>query len=238
VPGLDEQSTASFTLHPAYVTNIPVLGGHLGLEFLFPFAAVRLDVPGLPKTTQGGVGDVTVAPFIQWSGLKLAGREFSMRFGLQGVAPVGTYSPERLINIGQNVWQISPYYAFTWHATERWEVSGRLIYDWSGRNLSPPATLHATSAQPGDQVALNLSTSYALTPHWRMGIAGYGLRQLDETRVNDAAVADSEQQAFAVGPAALWTNGHVTIIGNVYREFATENRPEGFNAVLRLLWAL
>jgi hypothetical protein len=210
----------------------------LGLEFLFPFAAVRLDVLGLPKTTQGGVGDVTVAPFIQWSGLTLAGRPFSMRFGLQGVAPMGSYSPERLINIGQNVWQISPYDAFTWHATARWEISGRLIYDWASRNASPPATLDATSAQPGDQVALNLSTSYALTPNWRIGVAGYGLRQLDATRVDDAAVAGSEQQALGLGPAALWTNGRVVMIGNVYREFATENRPEGFNAVIRLLLPL
>jgi hypothetical protein len=32
-----------------------------------------------------------------------------------------------------------------------------------------------------------------------------------------------------------WTNGRVTMIGNIYREFATENRPEGLSAKLRLL---
>ena len=73
---------------------------------------------------------------------------------------------------------------------------------------------------------------------WRIGVAGYALRQLDPTRLDDVALPDSEQQAFALGPAALWTTGRVTMIGNVYREFATENRPEGFSAVLRLLWPI
>jgi hypothetical protein len=235
VPGTNSQASTSLTLHVAYLSNIPALDGHLGVEFLLPFAAVHLNVPGVPETTQGGVGDVTIAPFIQWSDLLLAGEAFSMRFGLQGVVPTGSYSPERLINMGQNVWQFSPYYAFTWHATTDWEISGRLIYDWSSRNLNPPAILQATSAQPGDQIALNLSASYAVSPHWRIGLASYGLRQLNPTRVNDVAVPGSEQQVFALGPAVLWSNNQLTVLGNVYREFATENRPEGFNAVFRVL---
>jgi len=236
--GPNGQAAASLTLHPAYVSDIPALGGKLGLEFLIPFAALRLDVAGLPQHTQGGVGDITVSPFIQWSDLTLADRPFALRFGLQGVAPTDSYQPGRMINIGQNVWQISPYWASTWHVTDSWEISGRLIYDWSSANPAPPTALDASSAQPGDQLALNLSASYALDPAWRIGVAGYVLRQLDPTRLDDVGVPDSEQQAFALGPAALWTNGRVTMIGNVYREFATENRPEGFSAVLRLLWPI
>jgi hypothetical protein len=238
LPGPNGQAAASITLHPAYVSDIPALGGNLGLEFLFPFAAVRVDAAGLPQHTQGGVGDITVAPFIQWSDLTLADRPFALRFGLQGVVPTGSYEPGRLINIGQNVWQISPYWAATWHASNEWEISGRLIYDWSSANTAPSPALGASSAQPGDQLALNLSASYALDPDWRIGVAGYALRQLDPTRLDNIAVPDSEQQAFALGPSALWTNGRATMIGNVYREFATENRPEGFSAVLRLLWPI
>jgi len=51
-------------------------------------------------------------------------------------------------------------------------------------------------------------------------------------------VPDSEQRAFALGSGVLWTNGHVSMIANIYREFATENRPEGLSAMLRLLWPI
>lgn len=238
LPGSNRQSIGGLTLHMAYVSDIGVFGGHLGGEFLLPFAAINLAMPGSPAMTQGGVGDVTVAPFVQWSGLHLFDREFSMRIGLQGVLPAGSYSPDRALNIGQNVWQISPYYAFTWRVTQLWEISGRLTYDWSSANTSPPVVSGALSEQPGDQFATNLSASYALDEHWRLGVASYMLQQLDDSRINDLPVPGSKQRAFGLGPAALWTDGHVTLIGNVYREFATANRPEGFSGFLRLLCPL
>jgi hypothetical protein len=33
----------------------------------------------------------------------------------------------------------------------------------------------------------------------------------------------------------LWSDGHATVIANVYKEIATRNRPRGTSAVLRLL---
>jgi hypothetical protein len=235
LPGNNGQSGDSLILHTAYVSNVPVFGGHLGFEVLLPFAFIDLTVAGAPQMTQGGVGDVTVAPFVQWSGLHLFDRDFSMRIGLQGVVPAGSYSTGRALNIGQDVWQISPYYAFTWRVTQRWEISGRLIYDWSSANTNPPAVSGALSVQPGDQFATDLSASYALSEHWRLGVASYMLQQLSDSRINDLPVPGSRQRAFGLGPGALWTNGHVTLIGNVYREFATANRPEGFSGFLRLL---
>jgi len=238
LPGYNGQSSDSLTLHTAYVSNVPIFGGHLGFELLLPSAFIDLAVAGAPQMTQGGVGDVTVAPFVQWSGLHLFDRDFSMRIGLQGVVPAGSYSPGRALNIGQDVWQISPYYAFTWRATQRWEISGRLIYDWSSANTNLPFASGALSAQPGDQFITNLSASYALGDHWRLGVASYMLQQLSDSRINDLPVPGSKQRAFGVGPGALWTDGHITLIGNVYREFATENRPEGFSGILRLLCPL
>jgi hypothetical protein len=238
LPGYNGQSSNSLTLHTAYISGVPVLGGHLGFEFLLPFAFVDLSVAGAPEMMQGGVGDVTITPFVEWSGLHLFDRDFSMRIGLQGVVPTGSYSAGRALNIGQDVWQISPYYAFTWRVTQLWEISGRLIYDWSSPNTNPPVVSGALSAQPGDQFITNLSASYELGDHWRLGVASYMLQQLSDSRINDLPVPGSKQRAFGVGPGALWTDGHITLIGNVYREFATENRPEGFSGFLRLLCPL
>ena len=233
--GRHRQWVSTVVVHPAYVSGVPLLGGHMGIEFLFPFSAVHLDVPGTPATTQGGVGDITISPFVQWSDGRLLGRALAVRLALQVVAPTGTYSPGRQVSAGQNAWQVSPYLAFTWRAADRWEVSGRAIYDWSGRNDRPAAMLAAASSQAADQFAMNLSASYAVSDNWRLGVAAYALQTLHDSRIDGRAIGGSGQRAFASGPGFRWSHGSTSVIGTAYREFATENRPEGFNAVLRLL---
>jgi len=235
LPGRHGQSSLSFTLHPAYVTGLDLLGGHPGLEFLFPFASVRQDVAGAPALSGAGVGDMTIAPFVQWSDGRLLGRPLSLRLAMQVVAPTGSYSPDRPINMGQNAWQVSPYLAFTWRASQRWEVSGRAIYDWSGRNDRPALAPAASTSQAGDQFTTNLSASYAVADDWRLGVAGYAYRQLRDARFDGQGLRGSIQQDFGLGPGLWWGRGHTSVIATAYGEFETRNRPQGVNAVLRLL---
>jgi hypothetical protein len=162
-------------------------------------------------------------------------RPLSIRVAIQATAPTGQYSPNDPINVGSDAWQISPYLAFTWRVSERWEISGRGIYDWSGQSGRPPASLDATNSQAGAQFAQNLSVSAAITENWRLGVASYGLWQLHDTRVNGQAVPGSRQQVIAAGPGLLWSNGHATVIANVFEEIEAHNRPRGTSAVLRLL---
>jgi hypothetical protein len=128
-----------------------------------------------------------------------------------------------------------PYLAFTWRVSERWEISGRSIYDWGGQSGRPPASLDTADSQAGGQFAQNLSVSAAITENWRLGVASYGMWQLDDTRVNGQAVPGSRQQVIAAGPGLLWSNGHATVIANVFEEIEAHNRPRGTSAVLRLL---
>ena len=125
---------------------------------------------------------MTFAPFIQWTNLPVWQRPLSVRLAIQATAPTGQYSPNDPINAGADAWQVSPYLAFTWRISNRWEISGRGICDWSGRSNQPPASLGATNSQAGAQFAQNLSVSAAITDDWRIGVASYGLWQLDDTR--------------------------------------------------------
>lgn len=236
VAGTNRQSIGTVIFHPAYVSSIPLAGGVHGAEALIPFSALHLDVPGVPKATEGGLGDVTFAPFIQWTELPVGQRPLSVRLAIQVTAPTGQYSPNDPINTGADAWQVSPYLAFTWRISSRWEISGRSIYDWSGRSDRPPASLDAANSQAGAQFAQNLSVSAAITDNWRIGVASYGLSQLDDTRVNGQAVPKSRQQVIGVGPGLLWSNGHATVIANIYDEIEARNRPRGTSAVLRLLY--
>ena len=236
VPGTNKQWSANVTLHPIYTSTLTLLGGNPGLELLFPFSLTHMDVPGHSVTNQGGAGDIIINPYIQWSDGKLFGKPFSSRLDIGGVLPGGGYTAGHLINAGSNVWQVSPYYALTWRPLQDWEVSARLIYDWSSRNTHPPPSLGAGSAQPGSQIALNYAASYALSPNFRLGLAGYILRQINDTQLGGKSMSGSQQQALGLGPGLLWNIGPAQVIANVFREFDTRNRPEGFNAVTRLLF--
>jgi len=238
VAGSNQQSIGSVIFHLAYVSDVPFAGGMLGAETLIPLSILHLDVPGTPQTTEGGLGDVTVAPFIQWTKLPVWQRPLSIRVAVQATAPTGQYSPNDPINAGSDAWQVSPYLAFTWRLSDRWEISGRSIYDWSGQSGRPPVSLGATNSQAGDQFAQNLSVSAAITDNWRVGMAGYGLWQLGDTRVDGHAIPGSRQQVIALGPGLLWSDGHATIIANVFEEIEARNRPRGTSAVLRLLYPL
>jgi len=214
---------------------VPFAGGALGAETLIPVAALHLDAPGTPQTTEGGLGDVTVSPFIQWIKLPVWQRPLSMRLAIQATAPTGQYSRNDPINAGLGAWQVSPYLAFTWRISDRWEISGRSIYDWSGRSDRPPVSLDAANSQAGDQFAQNLSVSAAITDNWRIGAASYGLWQLGDARVDGHAVP-GRQQTIGVGPGLLWSDGHATVIANVFEEIEAHDRPRGTSAVLRLLY--
>ncbi len=237
VPGTNRQWSANVTLHPIYVTGVPVLGGKLGFELLQPVSLLHLEAPGTPNTTQGGTGDLVVGPFIQWPEGSLFGRPFSSRLAIQGVLPTGSYLAARMANAGSNVWQVSPYYALTWKPFDRWEVSARLIYDWSSRNTEPPPRLAASGVQPGSQFAANYAVSYAVLPDLRLGLSGYALKQLNDAEVSGKPVPRLQQQVLGLGPGLMSTHGPAKLIANVFREFATENRPEGFNVVARLLYS-
>ena len=236
IAGTNRQWIGSVTFHPAYISDLPFAGGVLGAEALIPVPVLHLDVAGMRPATAGGLGDVTFTPFIQWTRIAFWQQLLSMRLALQVTAPTGRYSANDPINVGSGAWQVSPYLAFTWRLSDRWEISGRSIYDWSSRSGAPPVSLGASSSQAGDQFAQNLSVSVAIAKQWRIGVAGYGLWQLSDTRVNDRAVAGSREQVIGIGPGLLWSDGRATIIANVYEEAAAHNRPEGTSAVLRLLY--
>jgi hypothetical protein len=238
VAGPNRQWIGSVIFHLAYVSNLPVAGGLLGAEALIPFSTLHLEVPGAPQATEGGLGDITFAPFIEWSKMPVWQRPLSVRLAIQATAPTGQYSPTDPINPGSDAWQVSPYLAFTWRISDRWEISGRSIYDWSGRSGRPPISLNAANTQAGDQFAQNLSVSAAITDNWRLGLSSYGLWQLADTRVDGQSIPNSRQQVIAVGPGLLWSDGHATVIANVYEEIEARNRPRGISAVLRLLYPL
>ena len=222
----------------AYMPPFKVLGGNWGVEVLVPVVYASLTTPsGSASTT--GIGDLTFSALVwQAPPVLLVGRQFFQRLDLDVVAPTGEYASSALLTVGSNLWSVNPYYAFTWLATDRIETSWRLHYLWSSANNAPPPAYEATSIQPGQAVHFNGAASVAVVPEFRVGVAGYFLRQLTDSKASGRSVSGSQEQVAGLGPGFLAQVGALEFVANVYSEFAVENRPRGTraSAVVMEVW--
>ena len=234
VPGHFRQEAQTSLLHVAYTTPYVAAGGHVGFEALVPFTNVDLDAPGL-DASRFGVGDLILGAFIQWTNLAVGGDRLAVRGDFVVVAPTGQYSADKPLNAGFNVWELAPYVAVTWHVSEKWEISSRFTYNWNAVNDSPATALDARSTQAGQQASLNVGASRALLKEWRLGVSGYRLQQLADSKIDGVPLRGFRQRLWGAGPGALWSDGHWSAVANVFKEFGARNRPEGYQAVLRVM---
>ena len=235
VPGGAAQQVVTILVHPVLILDAKVLGAHPGVEALFPFGYVNNSFPAAGAGHDSGLGDITLAPFLEWSAAHPGPGSFSARFGLGMVAPTGAYSRSAAVNLGGGAWQVSPYLAVTWRTSRRWEVSARAIYDWSGWSVAQEASGgQSLRLQAGDQFALNASASYGLRPNFRAGVGGYLLQQVSEATTGGARIPDSLQSVYALGPVTRWQVGRTTLLFAGFREFGARNRPQGVSFNFRL----
>jgi hypothetical protein len=238
VPGQNTVVAFTSTTLVGYMPPFKVLGGNWGVELLVPVVHADLTTPpGSASTT--GIGDLTFSALVwQAPPLMLGAGQLFQRLDLDVVAPTGQYAGSALITAGSNLWSVNPYYAFTWLATDRIETSWRLHYLWNSTNDASGPGYEATSIRPGQAVHFNGAASIAVVPEFRVGVAGYFLRQITDSQANGHPVTGSEEQVAGLGPGFLAQVGALEFLANVYAEFAVENRPQGTraNAVVMEVW--
>lgn len=183
-----------------------------------------------------GLGDTIFGAFLQFDPVMGShGPVFSQRVEMDISAPTGQYDPHTSINPGTNHWFIDPYYAFTYWITPRWTTSGRFFYLWNGKNNNPSASLGpASSSQAGQAIHANFTTAYAISHHVSLGINGYWLKQITDTKVDGKAVAGRKEQVWAIGPGMVYTfSPSNSVFVNAYFEQEAKNRSQGNSLIVR-----
>lgn len=219
----------------------PFLGGTWGLNLMLPFTYFDLDSGehrSIVTANQAILSDVVASPFIQIDPIVGAnGFRLVQRIELQLVLPTGEYDPSRSINPGSNYVSFNPFWAGTAFAVPRWTFSWRLYYLWNGENDHPKTSLEADTAQAGQAVYLNFAGAYdAMPSRLRIGINGYYLKQIADSKVDGKSIPHSEEQVFGIGPGLVYhvsKQDHVFL--NAYWETWAEDHTQGSRTTLRYL---
>jgi hypothetical protein len=214
-------------------------GGKWGLDIIVPVVSLNLKYSAagpFPQDNGSGIGDVLVGPFLQWDPVMKNGRPlFMQRVEFQFLIPTGKYDSDKSLNPGSNFFSFNPYWAGTLFMTPRWTATTRIHYLWNAENSDPFGA--ADDSQAGQAVHLNFATAYEIIPKaLRLGINGYYLKQVTESKVDGNDVEASKEEVFGVGPGAIW---HISpdshLFFNAYFETSAENRSEGSRATLRFV---
>lgn len=211
----------------------------LGYTVLVPWMAKAHVDDGLnnsARSAQTGIGDITLGAFLQFDPVMGDnGPRYSQRVELDVSLPTGEYSANKSINPSNNAWNLNPYYALTYWLTPKWTVSTRIAYLWNGKNDAPSTALNAKSdSQAGQAVHVNFASAYAVTNKLSLGINGYWLKQITDTKVDGDAVQGRKEKVWAIGPGLMYTLGKEdSLLANLYFEQDAVNRPEGNRFILR-----
>jgi hypothetical protein len=215
-------------------------GAKWGLDFIVPEVKLDLDTGAsdLLLANDSALGDIWIGPYLQWDPIMgPQGPKFMHRIELQFILPTGDYDNDYELNAGSNFFSFDPYWAGTYFFTPRLSASCRLHYLWNAENQDPSQRLYpgAGTVQAGQAFHMNFAADYELCPKTlHVGVNGYYLEQLTESKFNGHSIPDSEERVFAIGPGFVYHfNKDNHLFCNVYFESSAENRPEGNKISLR-----
>jgi hypothetical protein len=227
---------------PTYTFATPVFGGQLTVGAIGIYGRVDASLAGsvtgalttplgtLPfsrfdsiSDSVSGFGDILPIATLRWNN----GVHNYMTY-ITGDVPVGAYDSTRLSNIGIGHGAIDAGGGYTYlNPQTGHEFSGVLGFTYNFTNQS-------TQYQNGVDMHFDWGASQFLTKQLQVGLVGYVYRELGCDSGSGDRVGCFQSQVVGVGPQlgfiiplTTTTQGYLNIKG--YKEFAAQNRPDGWN---------
>jgi hypothetical protein len=188
---------------------------HVSVGIQRPTPPGPLDLGG--KTV--GVVDPSLFPLI----LGWHSPTFHQTVGAEFIFPIGQYDSSERVNAGRNYFAVAPAYAFTWFPQKGWDISGKLRYEFNGKNKS-------TDYTSGDEASLEMGSNYQFHQNMMVGLAGYIYQQTTDDRQHEAIVNGNgnKGRVNALGPSFTYAFSPKTaLVLKVEQEFGARNKTEG-----------
>jgi hypothetical protein len=191
------------------------------------FGATRVSLVGIGEDSRWGFNDLLPTGALRWN----AGVHNYMIYA-QTEITVGTYDPSRLANFGIGHGGFDGGAGYTYFDSKTgYEFSAVAGLTYNLENTH-------TNYQNGIDAHIDWGASKFLSKQLHIGLVGYYYQQLTSDSGQPPILGDFKSRVAAVGPQIGYLfpigdmQGYVNLKG--YREFAAENRPEGWNAWLTL----
>lgn len=219
---------------PTYVFASPVLGGQAAISVFGAAARIQAAVDATLTGPRGNVisghaSDTRTAftDMVPLMSLKWNHGVHNFMTYATGDVPIGAYDPARLANTGIGHGAIDGGGGYTYLNPQTGnEFSAVAGFTYNFQNPD-------TQYQNGADFHFDWATSRFLTKQFQIGLAGYWFQQLTGDSGPGARLGDFKSRVGGVGPQIGFLfpvgdlQGYLNIKG--YREFAAENRPEGWN---------
>ncbi|MFZ0066393.1 MAG: transporter [Pseudolabrys sp.] len=228
---------------PGYTFATPVLGGQFNFSTGFAYGRIQSSVdatimgnlglggPGFAigrslTETATGFGDILPMASLRWN----FGVHNFMTYAT-GNLTTGLYHSQSIANvgIGHNAIDAGGAYTYFDPKTGR-EFSATLGFTYNLENRN-------TNYQNGVDMHLDWGASQFLTKQWQVGLVGYWYQQLSCDSGSGDRVGCFESRVVGIGPQIGYViplskewQGYLNV--KAYKEFAAENRPDGWNAWL------
>jgi hypothetical protein len=222
---------------PSYTFATPVLGGQLALSLATAFGRSDVGIDGNLTVSAGnlfatrfgsiddnrwGVADLYPQATIRWN----AGVHNYMVY-MMGDIPVGTYDPSRLANFGIGHGAIDGGVGYTYlNPASGNEFSVVTGFTGNFKNTD-------TDYTNGIDWHVDWGASHFMSKQVHVGLVGYFYQQLTADQGAPLILGDNKSRVAGVGPQIGYIfpigdkQGYLNLKG--YKEFAAENRPEGYN---------
>jgi hypothetical protein len=220
---------------PTWTFADPVLNGQLAVAVTFSAGSDNVFVSNVFTSRNGrdrgttGADSVTgVSDLYPFASLKWAVGNHNFMVYAMGSVPTGGYDPNRLAGVGAGHWAVDWGMGYTF-------LSGNFELSLTGGttyNFMNPTTQY----QSGMDGHLDFGTSYTLPSSAYIGLVGYFFDQLSPDTGGPLELGGFYGRVAGAGPQVGWSfdAGPVSVEVNLrgYKEFAAQNRPEGWNAWL------
>jgi hypothetical protein len=186
-------------------------------------------VPDSCDTTSSGsgFGDFSIGTYIQFDAISCGRSTFVHRIEFDAYIPTGKYDSNKTINPGNNLFYIDPYWAFTFYFIPEVATSWRIQYLHCTED-------HKINLKPGDAIHFNYTLETEAAPDIWVGINGYFLRQITNSKINNIEIPHSKEEVFSTGFGALWQiTPDDNLFVNLFFECIAKNRPQGINLYVR-----
>jgi hypothetical protein len=225
-----------------HISNKNLFGGKVGFTVIVPIVGLTAtgnEQAGL-TANPSPIGDIVVGPLIQWFNKKIFTMDLNHRFEIDLGLPTGAFSSSYNLNPGANLYRLAAHHTFTVTPTENLSFTMRNHINYFFKYRNSPV-------RSGMSYNFNYSAEYKIFKNAYVEMAGYYLHQFEQDSYDgdhdyyreNFAVADTREKVFAVGPGL----GYITPSGlfievKALKEYAAQNRPEGYRATLVLSYKL